>query len=331
MLRVASTDPAMPDAPASRRRRRLLAGSLLPWLVGACAPQPPLRLVGHPWPGYEPMFLAQTLGYLPAEVTLLEAATLQESIRQTRAGQVDGAMLTLDEVLQLRDQGLALQIVLVFDISRGADLLLGRPGLRSLGDLRQRRLGVEDSALGALMLTLALEQAGLQRHQVTVLPVPYEQHESAWVGDHVDALITYEPVAGRLLARGARPLLSTRQLPETVFDVLAMRPEALARHGDPLRASLAGYFKALSYLRQNPWDAAYRVAPRLKISAEALIDSLRGLELPDRIGNLSYLSGVDNPLLKAARRLSPLMQQAGLLQHPVDTQDLVSPLYLPKA
>lgn len=331
MPRVAPTDPAMACAPASHRRRRLLAGSLLPWLLGACAEAAPLRLVGHPWPGYEPMFLASTLGYLPSDLRLQEAATQRESTHQLRSGQAEGGMLTLDEVLQLRDQGLALQIVLVFDISRGADMVLGRPGLRSLSDLRRRRLGLEDSALGHLMLSLALEQAGLQRHEVTVLPLPYEQHEAAWAGNHVDALITYEPVAGRLLAGGARQLLSTRQLPQTVFDVLAMRPEALARHAERLRASLAGYFQALAYLRQNPWDAAYRVAPRLKISAEALIDSLRGLELPDRVGNQTYLSGANSALLQAARRLSPVMQQAGLLRQAVDTEGLVSALYLPKA
>ncbi|MDP3699659.1 MAG: ABC transporter substrate-binding protein [Hylemonella sp.] len=304
----------------------------LPWLLplAACAPRRPLVLAGHPWPGYEPMFLARTLGYLPAQVELLDAASIQESLQLLREGRADGAMLTLDEALLLRDQGVSLQIVLVFDISRGADMLLARPGLSDLPALRNRRVGVEDSTLGSLMLTLILEKAGLTRKDIVVQLIPHDQHEAAWTGGRLDALVTYEPVAGRLIARGARQLLTTRELPDTIFDVLAVRTEALTTHADSLRAGLQAYFKALAYLRQNPWDAAYRVAPRLQISAEALIESLRGLELPDQIGNLSYLSVPDGPLLKAARRLSAILLQAGLLKQPLDAAQLVSSNYLPK-
>ena len=43
----------------SRERRSLLAAAVLVpvlWSAG-CAPAKPLVLAGHPWPGYEPMFL----------------------------------------------------------------------------------------------------------------------------------------------------------------------------------------------------------------------------------------------------------------------------------
>jgi len=298
--------------------------------VGGCTPDKPLVLAGHPWPGYEPMFLARTLGYLPDGLQLFEAPTVQESIKVTRERRVDGAMLTLDEVLQLRDKGIPLEIVLVFDISRGADMLLARPGLNSLPALRGRRVGVEDTALGSLLLTVILEKSGLRRQDVTVHRIAYERHEAAWAGHEIDALITYEPTGGRLMARGARQLLSTRQLPDTIFDVLAVHSESAATHRERLRAALSGYFKALAYMRQNPWDAAYRVAPRLQVSAEEMIESLRGLELPDLIGNQRYLSGQDSTLLKAAQRLAPIMQQAGLLQRPVDTRQLISNAYLPQ-
>ena len=43
-------------------------------------PPAPLVLAGHPWPGYEPMFLARSLGYLPAHLRLLETPTVHASI-----------------------------------------------------------------------------------------------------------------------------------------------------------------------------------------------------------------------------------------------------------
>lgn len=317
----------------SPQRRTLLARALapLPWGLSGCLRREPLRLAGHPWPGYEPLFLARTLGYLPESLQLHDSATVRESLDLMRQGHAHGVMATLDEVLQLRDQGMPLQIVLVFDVSSGADVLLAHPRVRSLAALRGRRVGIEPTVLGTLLLTMALERAGMTTQDITLHHLPHERHEAAWRQGEIDALITYEPVAGRLVARGARLLLSTRQLPDTIFDVLAVHPEQASAHTSTLRQGLDGYFKALRYLRQNPWDAAYRVAPRLQVSAEALIDSLRGLELPDLIGNRNYLAGPDSNLRRAALRLSPLMQRAGLLQRPVDTRDLLSSAYLPQS
>jgi NitT/TauT family transport system substrate-binding protein len=275
------------------------------------------------------MFLARTLGFMPPNLTLREAPTVHASIEDMKHGLADGVMLTLDEILQLRAGGIALEVVLVFDVSKGADVLLSRPGITQLGALRGKRIGAEDSALGTLMLTMVLEKAGLRMDEVTIQRIDYETHESAWSQGEIDALVTYEPVAGRLKTRGARQLLSTRELPDTIFDVLAVRPEVARAHAGTLRATLAGHFKAMRYMRQNPWDAAYRVAPRLGVSAEEMIASLRGLELPDLVGNQRYLSGRNGELLRVAQKLSPIMQQAGLIAAPVDTRKLFSSAYLP--
>lgn len=299
------------------------------WSSAGCAPSKPLVIAGHPWPGYEPMFLAQTLGYLPEGITLLESPTVHASIEAVRNGQVDGAMLTLDEALHLRDQGKPLEIVLVFDVSRGADVFLARPGITALDDLRGKRVAAEDSALGTLMLTMVLENAGLKLADIQLRRIVYEEQEAAWKRGEIDALVTYEPVAGRLKAQGARQLMSTRELPDTIFDVLAVRPDIAEAHAGVLRAALAGHFKALTYLRQNPWDAAYRVAPHLKVTAEELIASLKGLELPDLVGNRRYLSNVDGQLMRVAQRLSTIMLQAGVIQKAVDPRQLYSDRYLP--
>jgi NitT/TauT family transport system substrate-binding protein len=318
--------------PGLHRRRQLLTGAaLMPllWACTGCAPSKPLVLAGHPWPGYEPMFLARKLGYLPEGITLFEAPTVHASIEAVRSGQVDGAMLTLDEVLQLRDRGKPLEIVLVFDVSRGADVFLARPEIASLHGIKGKRVGVEDSALGTLMLTMVLESAGLTMSDIHVRRIVYEEQEAAFNRGEVDALVTYEPVSNRLKFRGARQLMSTRELPDTVFDVLAVRPDIAEDHAKALRTTLAGHFKALTYLRQNPWDAAYQVAPHMKVSAEEMIASLKGLELPDLIGNRRYLSNVDGQLMRVTQRLSTIMLQAGLINQAVDTRQLFTERYLP--
>lgn len=313
--------------------RRLVLGTLLTaswsgWL-GGCDRREPLRIAGHPWPGYEPLFFAQSQGMLPPELVIQEMPSIKGSIDALKEGRADGAMLTLDEALALQVNGMALTVVLVFDVSKGADVLLARPGMTKLEQLRGKVIGLEASALGELMLAMILEKAGLTRSDITPKFVDFMEQEAAWTSSKLDALITYEPVAGRLAAKSAHRLLSTRQLPDTIFDVLAIRTEIAQKHNDTLRKALRAHFAAVEELRRNPWDTAYRMAPHLGIPAEELIDSLRGLELPDIVANRSYLAPKKGHMVTVTPRLSRIMQAAGILAAPAQADTLFSDAYLP--
>ena len=255
--------------------------------------------------------------------------TVKASIDALKEGRADGAMLTLDEALVLQARGMALEVVLVFDVSKGADVLLGRKELQGLAQLRGKIIGLEPSSLGELMLTMILEKAGLSRADITTQYIAFENQEAAWATSNMDALITYEPVAGRLTAGSAHRLLTTRQMPDTIFDVLAIKKDAARSHAGALRQTLQAHFQALEQLRRNPWDTAYRMAPHLGIPAEELINALRGLELPDLVANRSYLARKDGRMTEVARRLSRIMQAAGTLTSPAAVELIFNDTYLP--
>lgn len=291
-----------------------------------------MTIASQVWPGYELMFLARQEGWLPAQdLRLLETASATASLAALADHRADGAALTLDEVLRARSAGIALNIVLVFDISAGADMLLARPEIHGLADLAGKRIGVEQSALGALMLHKILAAASLSKSAVTPVPVNVDGHLETWHQGKLDALITYEPTASRLLAEGARRLYDSREMPDTIFDVLAIKPEAVARHPEALAALVAGHFRALQHLRHNPQDAAHRMAARMTIPAGEVLAAYRGLELPDLHANRYLLDDGESRLLAAARELLQVMQATGLLSKAVSLTDLVSDDFLPVA
>lgn len=316
---------------AHRRRtlQKLAILGLGPW-VGACAPGSELVIASHVWPGYELMFLARQEGWITAqEVRLHETASASASLEALAAGRVAGAALTLDEVLLARARGMRLSVVLIFNISNGADVVLGRADVRDLADLRGARIGVEMSALGALVLHEVLIAAGILRSEVEIIPASADQHVELWGSGRADALITYEPIASRLEATGAVRLFDSRAMPDTVFDVLAVRPEPAARHRDELRALLTGHFRALRHLRHNPLDAAYRMAGRLALTGPQTLDIFHRLELPDLAKNRLYLGADRDRLEAAARKLSRVMVDAGLLARDDDLKMLTDDRYLP--
>lgn len=321
------------NPPSPDLRRHLLRNlGILPLLpfIPACQPSEPLTIASHVWPGYELMFLARSEGWLPdGTVRLFETTSATRSMLALREGRAHGAALTLDEVLMMRAEGIPLTVVLVFDASAGADVVISRTALRELRDLRGKSIGAETTALGALMLTRLLEKAGLQRSDVDIVSITSDDHLQAWRSGKLDALITYEPTASRLLGEGAHRLLDSRQFPESIFDVLAVRPDVAQRQSTALRSLIAGHFKGLRQLRQNPQDTAYRLAGRLNLAGDQALQAFRGLHLPGLPQNRALLAG-NGRLHQVGAELSGIMHRSGLLNRPDTLEGLISDHYLPE-
>ncbi|MBF0422519.1 MAG: ABC transporter substrate-binding protein [Magnetococcales bacterium] len=319
----------------NRFRRRLswvlglfpLASLLSSFIV----PPPPLTIASHVWPGYELMSMARERGWFSAEqVTLKETKSATESMQALADGKVDGAALTLDEMLRFRAKGVDLVVVLVFDISNGADMVLARSPIRSLDELVGKRLGVEDSAVGALMLAEIFKISGLERQSVQVVPLTYDAHWKAWQQGEIDALITFEPVAGQVLRTGANNLFDSRKIPDTIFDVLAVKRTVAEAKADAIRSLVAGHFRAVEHLRRNPVDAGYRLAARLGGSGEKALNSFRGLKLPDVFANRRLLGSTEVSVEAAAMRLLPIMIEQGVLPQGLTASGLVRDDFLPE-
>lgn len=311
----------------------LMLSAVFAFLLAGCGllADKPVSIASHVWPGYEPMFLARNEGWLDARrVGLVETASATDSLKALAEGKVDGAALTLDEMLKARAMGIPLTVVMVFDISTGADMLVVRPGIRGLADLKGRRIGFERDAVGSLMLASVLQAAGLVSEDIKPVSLAIDRHRDAWARDQVDTLITYEPVASQLLAQGASKLFDSRQIPNTIVDVLAIRNDALDHsHADAIRHLISAHFRALNHMNHNPQDAAYRMASHLNLPTEDVLPAFRGLLLLDAANNRRMLSGSPPQLLDTARKVSAIMVKEKLLQRDDAFTSLIRADFLP--
>jgi NitT/TauT family transport system substrate-binding protein len=315
-------------------RRQLLQWATAAGVVtlGGCAAQPPapLRIAIQPWCGYQFMSLAAKEGWLPTDVELVFVPTAIDAISRVREGDVHGAALTLDQALVLVDHGIALDIVLITNVSAGADVLLVRPEITTLADLRGRRIGAEATSLGVVMVSKLLEAAGLDRDDVQVVEMT-EDHVASWHAHEMDALVTYEPALGQLQQLGLVPLFDTRSLPQTILDVLAIRRDALEQHDEQVRALVAGHFRALHVWRTNPIDTDYRLAPLMQVPVERVGKAFQGLDLPDEDYNRHYLEGPSEALLRVTADISAILINAGIIRSPVESRQLFTADFLPAA
>jgi NitT/TauT family transport system substrate-binding protein len=305
------------------------AGIALSMLLGACDQSSrPLIVARHVWPGYEFMYLAQELDLIdPQRVAFLETQSASETLQLLRDGKADGGALTLEEVLRARDRGLDLSVVLVFNISAGADVLTARSVVRTLKDLRGRRIGVADGAVGSVMLDRALAAADLSMRDVQVVPLTAGEQVAAWVEGRVDALVTYDLAARQIVASGGRPVFTSRQAPNLIVDVLAFRTDAPTA-GDAISALIGAHFKAQQHFRTNHEDALFRLAPRLGLPADQIRATFRGLVLSDYQNNLRMLSGEQPVLLHGAQQLSAIMRTGGMIDQTAVLDTLIDDRHL---
>lgn len=307
-----------------------IIGVALVTMTGCEKPQVPLRVGTNIWIGYEPLYLAETKGYYEgSSIRLVAMQNATEVLQAMRAGMLEAAALTLDEALTLRQDGKGIKVVLVMDTSNGADVLMVRPEIKTLRHLKGKRVGVENTAVGAIMLNGALDAAGLSLTDIQLVPLTIDKHEYAYANGDVDALITFEPVLTKLKMTGAHILFDSSRIPDRVVDVLVVTTEAAMQHGQEIRRLVAGHFQSLDYLRRAPLEAAGTMVARQGISAQEIIESYKGLHIPDLAINRRYLTPGQSSLEKNAQQLANLMLENGLLEHSVSVQNLFDARFLP--
>src|SRR5499427_7173518 len=218
-------------------------------LIG-CArePESPLRIGTNVWIGSEPLYLAREMGYLnPKVVQLVEYPSASEVLRAFRNQAIDGMVISLDELFGLAVDGLQPRIILAVDVSHGADVVVGRPGMRSMKDLKGKRVAVESGALGAFVLSRALALNGMQTSDVKVVHLESDEQPSAFAKGQVDGCVTFDPFRAQLLRAGATTLFDSTKIPGEIVDLLAVRASVIDQRPKALQELLAGWFNAIGY------------------------------------------------------------------------------------
>lgn len=311
----------------SRRVFALLLALLLPLPGAGCTARPDtgLRIGTNIWAGYEPLYLARSLGWFEhTGIRLIEFPSSKETMSALRSGGIEAGALTLDEVLTLTEQGVDLHVVLLLDVSDGADAVLVQPGLMP-NELRGKRIGAEASAVGGYMLERMLDSFGIPLDEITILPMGVDEHEEAFARQEIDAVVTFEPVKSRLVKLGGQVIFDSSQIPGEIIDVLAIRTDALKGRSRSLALLSGRWFDALNYMQNNPAESTRLMQPRLKLPSEDIGTIFQGLRMGARARNRSFFDSALDTSINKADRLMRLMRQNGMLKRDIDVRQLFAP------
>lgn len=298
-----------------------LIAALVMFTISACseAPKDPLRIASSPWPGYEPLYLARDLAYLdPEHIKLFELPSSDITMESFRNKSTDLATLTLDETLELIHDGTKMRILLILDISNGADAALVSPGIKDIKDIKGKRISIVNIPLGMYVLSRLLEKAGLSRDEVKVYPMPESKQFDFYRQGKADVVVTFEPVKTMLLGQGAHVIFDSRDIPNEIFDLLVVHEDVYKNRREEICQIVKQWYKSLDYIAQHPDDAANRISKRLNVKPSDFHKMLDEIKLPSRSENIQMLSGDTPGLLAPAKKLNEIMVGEKQLTRTVD-------------
>ena len=299
----------------------LVLSGILGLTLTACTetPKDPIRIASSPWPGYEPLYLARDLGfYTPEKVKLFELPSSDITMESFRNKSTDLATLTLDETLELLHDNTKMRVLLILDVSNGADAVVVSPDIRSLKDIKGKRISIVNIPLGMYVLNRLLEKAGVSRDDVKVFPMPESRQFEFYMQGKADVVITFEPVKTKLLNEGTHIIFDSRDIPNEIFDLLVVHENIFQHRRDDVCNIVKQWYKSLDYISLHPDDAAKRISKRLDVKPSEFQSMLNGIKLPSREENISMLSGHPPGILAPAKKLNEIMVSEKQLTHSVD-------------
>jgi NitT/TauT family transport system substrate-binding protein len=255
--------------------------------------QETLRMVVGMWPGSEPFILAREAGELsPDRLSLVEINWASASMKALGNRGIDAAVWSLDEVVRLVAQGYPLKVVLVTDISRGADVILAREGINQVSQLRGLRVGYEPRTAAALMLAQSLRGAGLSLDDVQQVPMNPAESAEIFSTLQLDAAATSEPWIHRMHEIKLNTLHTSATPGAEVIRVLAVRADALEKHRATVLELVRAHLKWMPRMKDLNQELE-PVLRREEVTREAFLQILAALEVPTREKNTQWLSGTD--------------------------------------
>jgi NitT/TauT family transport system substrate-binding protein len=270
-------------------RRKLLGLALgLAVALGASdanAAAQPLRIGYSDWPGWVAWQVAIDKGWFKqAGVDArFEWFDYVASMEAFSAGKLDAVTMTNGDALVTGATGGKSTMILVNDYSNGNDMIVARPGIRSLKDLKGKKIGVEVGFVDHLLLLNGLEKEGMKEADVVLVNTKTNETPQVLASGGVSAIGAWQPSSGQAMKAvpGARPIYTSAQAPGLIYDVLAVNPNSLATRKADWQKVVGVWYRTVNYIKdpKTEADAIKIMAARVGLTPAQYKPLLQGTKI----------------------------------------------------
>lgn len=291
----------------------------------------PIKLGYSSWAGWWPWAIAEEEGLFEANganVELIWFDGYLESMQALAAGQLDANSQTLNDTISFAGDAVnGMVAVLVNDNSAGNDKVIGAEGIDTVADLAGKSVALEEGVVGDFLLSLALEDAGLSRDDVTIRNLETGAAATAFAAGQVDGFAGWVPFWETALSReGSQELASSADYPGAIPDLLVVTQELVDSRPDQVQALVNTWFDILAFIDENPDRANEIMAKRASVSDSEFEKYTEGTKIFTLDENLEAFSagGDDMKYMPyAAQRMADFMVEVGFIPEAPDLKAIL--------
>ena len=271
-----------------RKGTGYILGVALAAMLGAkAASAAPLTIGYSDWPGWVAWQVAIDKGWLKdAGLDVkFQWFDYSASMDALAAGKIDADLMTNGDTLVTGAGGGKSVMIMLTDYSNGNDMIVAKPGIKSLKQLKGKKIGIEVGLVEHLLLLNGLKKYGMTQKDVTLVNAKTNETPQVLGSGQVDAIGAWQPVSGQAMKAlpGSRPIYTSAQAPGLIYDVLAVRPASLASHKEEWIKLIKVWDKVVHYINdpKTQPDALKIMSARVGLTPEAYKPLLKGTHLID--------------------------------------------------
>jgi NitT/TauT family transport system substrate-binding protein len=176
-------------------------------------------------------------------------------------------------------------MIMLTDYSNGNDMIVGKPGIKTIEDLKGKKVGLELGFVEHLLLLNGLQKAGMTESDVTLVNSKTNETPQVLASGQVEAIGAWQPIAGQAITGlpGSRPVYTSADAPGLIYDVVAVNPASLSARRDDWMKLIKIWDRVVHYINDpaTQEDAVKILAARVGLEPEAYKPLLKGTKLLD--------------------------------------------------
>jgi NitT/TauT family transport system substrate-binding protein len=215
-------------------------------------------------------------------VELVRFENQQDSARAVLRGSLDAAFASLWDVMQVDPGNDKPVVIMVSNISHGADGMIAQPAIQSVENLRGKRVGAKLGTVNHLILLEALKLHNVNPRDVTIEDVSNETAAQMIEQGKLDGAVLWEPMLGETAKKmKGNIIFTTKDLDSLVIDTFMSRSQVVNSKQAELTRFISTWFEVMSAVDTKPTEVFEQVGKALGQSGESFASDYSGLKKGD--------------------------------------------------
>jgi taurine transport system substrate-binding protein len=297
---------------------------------------------GSSWMGHIPAYIAVKKGFFKEQGLNVEFKSFPtSSARMTAlaAGEIDfGSTGAISAISLMAAGDDSFSLFGAPDIYTGQEGIIASKNIRSIEDLKGKKVAVPFSSSSHVMLIDLLKQKGLDpQKDVQIINMSGDDMIPAFTNGQIAAAAIWSPSYQKLLnVEGAHAI--AKDTDTTIYknfkfntgpDVLVMSNEFAKENPTTTKKLLTGYFKAINWMRDNPEEAAKIFVELSNIDVKEQENIIKSITWIDEKQQKELL-GDNGNLNKTLEYLAKFLSDNKLINNQVDVKEWINTDVLPQ-